>query len=63
MAERIFHRKNQQDEAYTPLVLEPDFNTETAQYVRVMKDELIRLGHMTEADRMRIPEEIEYHER
>lgn len=60
MLERIFHRDSQEPKPYSPLALEPDFDTETAQYVRLMEDELIRLGHMTEADRMRIPEEIEH---
>lgn len=59
MLERLFGKSTSVDvpeETYSPYVYFPDFD---ARIVREMEDEYIRLGHMTEADRMKIPPELE----
>ncbi|WP_143549030.1 hypothetical protein [Rhodococcus sp. ACS1] len=63
MIERMFNRQPEEPEEYSPLVLAPDFDSESAKYAREMEDELIRLGHMKEDERMKIPPEIEFPEK
>lgn len=59
MLERLLHRNRNREaeDSYSPYVNIEGFN---AGAVREMEDYYIRLGYMTEDDRMKIPEEIEF---
>lgn len=55
MLERLIPKKSNEEE-YPPYVYLPDFDPVV---VREMEDEYIRLGYISEEDRMKIPREIE----